>query len=262
MIKINKSEKIPITLSKKGKEETEKLKKEYDKGVRSFTFSKAIYGAPSVKSQLKEEQFRKCCFCESINRAYEDVEHFRPKGAWMQKEGEALSETGYYWLAYDWSNLLFSCKVCNISFKKNHFPLSDASNRTINHHGNLELEEVLLINPSLEDPEDHIYFKGVDPFAHNNSKKGVSSINILGLRVNDSMSKVQRVHAEELHDRRMHLYETLKQVYILATKAFPEELRVGAQALLAKAQQPNAEYSLMIKCALKDEFKYGEIHHL
>jgi hypothetical protein len=39
--------------------------------------------------------------------------HYRPKGGFRQRRSGVLKVPGYYWLAYDWRNLLVSCAVCN-----------------------------------------------------------------------------------------------------------------------------------------------------
>ncbi len=67
-----------------------------------------------AKKQLKKESHGKCAYCEAPTAvvAHGDVEHFRPKSK-------------YWWLAYCYDNYLFSCQLCNQSFKGNEFPLGD-----------------------------------------------------------------------------------------------------------------------------------------
>ena len=91
-------------------------------------FDSGIYGQKSVKDALQKAQHDKCAFCESkiTHIAYGDVEHFRPKAGYRQEPKDPLVRPGYYWLAYEWSNLLFCCQLCNQRFKGNHFPLADA----------------------------------------------------------------------------------------------------------------------------------------
>ena len=63
-----------------------------------------------AKKQLKKETHGKCAYCEASTAvvAHGDVEHFRPKSR-------------YWWLAYCYDNYLYSCQICNQSFKSNHF---------------------------------------------------------------------------------------------------------------------------------------------
>jgi hypothetical protein len=66
-----------------------------------------------VKSQLAAMQHIKCCYCDKREEQakYRDVEHYRPKSV-------------YWWLAWTWENLLFSCVDCNREYKRDQFPLS------------------------------------------------------------------------------------------------------------------------------------------
>lgn len=130
----------------------------------------------SVWTELKNWLFanvfdNKCAYCEDNVRAssYGDGEHYRPKGN-VTVKGESgkrravagrggRDHPGYYWLAYDWRNLLPCCDRCNVA-KSDQFPVAgrhvhepapapDALDR---------LEQPLLINPYLEDPGRHLVF--------------------------------------------------------------------------------------------------------
>lgn len=72
-----------------------------------------------------------------------DVEHYRPKGGYLDPDG-TLCQPGYYWLAADWNNLFPSCIDCNREReqimvkgqakklgKANKFPLVDAGEAEI-----------------------------------------------------------------------------------------------------------------------------------
>lgn len=82
--------------------------------------------------------YRKCAYCERmISGAQPDAEHFRPKGSVKIKSGGRLEKAsgfiddpltgtprrvvhpGYFWLAYDWRNLVPACKFCNSGKGKN-----------------------------------------------------------------------------------------------------------------------------------------------
>lgn len=106
---------------------------------------KDFYKADDVRTQLWEDQHYKCAYCESrISKEYKDVEHYRPKSK-------------YYWLGHDWNNLLYSCEICNRSYKKTKFPLKNEANR-VTAPGCLDGEEPLIINPAFDDPANHIRF--------------------------------------------------------------------------------------------------------
>src|SRR5262249_50347678 len=66
----------------------------------------------------------KCAYCEGALAADQpgDVEHYRPKGRIKDDagkivtvliDGEEVEHPGYWWLAYEWTNLLPSCIDCN-----------------------------------------------------------------------------------------------------------------------------------------------------
>jgi uncharacterized protein (TIGR02646 family) len=176
MVKIEKSAAAPAVLVTKGKQAIQDLCALYDsdpaayhsdtgkpeKKIQKFTFDSSLYGHESVKEQLKADQGGKCCYCEAPFTAngYGDVEHFRPKAAYLATNQDKLTYPGYYWLAYAWSNLIFSCQICNQQFKKNHFALADESKRATNHHAHdaLPHEEPLLIDPTTDDPEAHLTY--------------------------------------------------------------------------------------------------------
>lgn len=154
--------------------------------IRKMSIDNKIYGDQTVKSALIQDQHEKCCFCEAkfIANGYGDVEHFRPKKAYKKKGDRKLTYPGYYWLGYDWNNLLFSCQICNQKYKKNEFPLSDESTRVQDHNFNhlLSQEATLLINPITENPENFVRFREEVPYPVNDNEKGKESIRFFGLK--------------------------------------------------------------------------------
>ena len=73
----------------------------------------------------KNGPFRgKCAYCEQeiYGDQHVDMEHFRPHSSvsdlnWIRvrvvMDGVEIAHPGYYWLAYDWKNLLPACVLCN-----------------------------------------------------------------------------------------------------------------------------------------------------
>jgi hypothetical protein len=141
---------------------------------------------PAINSDLYKAQKTaffelfngKCAFCEApISPVYFDVEHFRPKSGVTEEDGtkatyvddygEVREHPGYYWLAYDWRNLLPSCPDCNrptpdSGGKRNYFPLktpADGSKPFRAHRPGDEVEEEpLFVHPWFEDPTKHFAF--------------------------------------------------------------------------------------------------------
>lgn len=81
---------------------------------------------PDVRGVLYAMQGRVCAYCGAdISEAGIDVEHYRPKGNVL----EDPEHGGYWWLAYELTNYMLSCTICNQRQKKDRFPLLDAAQR-------------------------------------------------------------------------------------------------------------------------------------
>ena len=191
----HKNTQQPDVLQQNGPDETQKLIAAVDGGNDSPTFD-PLYRRADVKAQLKSDQNDKCAYCErKINGDYGAVEHYRPKGGWQQNRGDQLEKPGYYWLAYEWSNLLYSCDECNTSYKMNLFPLAKPADRDIEHR-DVSREQPLLVNPTTEDPGAFIgfhkemavprVFDGVP------SDKGRKTIEVLELNSRLSLKQARR----------------------------------------------------------------------
>lgn len=157
MNRLEKTKKVPDSLVRYGTQETEKLRACVAAG-KALDFKPSIYAAPDVKMLLKKNQNGKCAYCERyFNGDYGAVEHFRPKAAYQVKGEKHLYKPAYYWLAYDWDNLLYSCSECNASYKKNFFPLVDEGMRDIVHE-NIASEQPLLLNPAKDEIGEYMEF--------------------------------------------------------------------------------------------------------
>jgi uncharacterized protein (TIGR02646 family) len=95
----------------------------------------------------------RCMYCEDSQGT--TIDHFWPKAAHPD-------------LAFDWTNYLLGCSGCNSNFKRDQFPV-DA------------LGDPLLINPTEEDPLDHLAFSPSTGRYQPISSKGQSSVDVFGL---------------------------------------------------------------------------------
>lgn len=240
MVKLDKTGiPIPVALQpgSKGDIATRQLMADFDAGVREFEFDSTIYGHSSVKLALVTLQHGKCCFCESTIRHIMpgDVEHFRPKAGYFVQTENALSKPGYYWLAYNFSNLYLSCEICNRTFKKNYFPLTNEATRVRSHHNHADLinENPLLIHLEEDDPSDHLEFSREVPIGKD--LKGTTTIDRLGLDRN------------ELNTERLNYYEIMA---FIADKARTGDSK--ALQIIKKAALSTERYSLMIRCNFAD----------
>ncbi|WP_162054754.1 HNH endonuclease family protein [Pontibacter pamirensis] len=209
-----------------------------------FEFSSDIYAHDTVKELLKHIQSHKCCFCEAkiTHISYGDVEHFRPKAAYKQDENSNLEYPGYFWLAYEWSNLYLSCQICNGRNKLNYFPLEDNLNRANPLLRDIALEDPSFIDPGGNiNPEDHISFHGAIP--ESSTAKGTITIKYLGL------------DREELNEDRLESLARLRAleniVEITADSIKAPEARKRFLDLLETCVSEWSEYSSMFKCNFK-----------
>ena len=247
MNKIFKKEEAPVVLRTKGVELRDSLIAQADAGETKLCFNSNVYAHDSVKEQLMEDQHGKCAYCEQYkNGDFGCVEHYRPKGGYDLGSGTPLQQPGYYWLAYDWKNLLFSCSECNTSYKRNHFPLVNENARDI-EHSDITNEEPAIINPVTTDPGDHIEFsefiirpKVVDG---QESIQGKTTIGVF--RLNDR---------KDLKERRRNAWESYNRELI--KKAIFQKLNnVDGVALcdetLEQMKDDEAEFCGMFKYQVK-----------
>lgn len=245
MIRVRKPVEPPEILAGKGEAEDLGNRTRYegdsapfDSGAVVFSFAKSIYGHRSVKKALITAQHGKCAFCESKIQhiAYGDVEHFRPKAGYRQREDDPLGRPGYYWLAYDWGNLYLGCQLCNQRYKKNLFPLIDDRLRCRNHLGDLTREQPSFVDPGgADDPQSHIEFAAEQPRARNGSQVGAATIQALGLG------------REELRERRFDRYRMLAALKNITQLLPDEEEGREAALILADSVEDRAEYASMAR---------------
>ncbi|MGE7923341.1 hypothetical protein ACQKND_09160 [Viridibacillus arvi] len=184
------------------KGERAKIVKYMEKDNRTWddlknVFSFKVYSNETVKNQLKIDFYSKCAFCESLfmRNSYGEVEHWRPK----KGVTENPKHKGYYWLASDWDNLLWACRICNSTkYKGTHFPLKDKTKRSYKSTHKLSEEDPMLLNPCNPNIkiEDHLYYKPNGMIVDKTSK-GKTSIKLYGLMRADLQAERQR-HALEL----------------------------------------------------------------
>ncbi len=257
MIRIHKSETIPQRLLIEGNAKQEQHCTDYEgdpeayqSGEKQFNFDRNIYAHTTVKDSLIRDQHEKCCYCERLIGTDGDVEHFRPKSAIQNKPGDPLQKPGYYWLAYNWQNLYFSCKPCNQTYKRNLFPLQTPTNRATNHESNVEQEDSALISPCKEDPETMIGFRGEVPYAIDGCEKGTITIEVLNLRN----------HNKEARRKHLHNLKTLyDSINLLMQKRHdPESQRMVTRIKqkLEESTQPQAEFSAAARSAISTQFQY------
>jgi hypothetical protein len=115
----------------------------------------------------------KCAYCEGkhADGFPSDVEHYRPKKE-VTDGRTAVAHPGYFWLAYEWWNLLLSCRHCNSPHRDKGLKHPGKSCEFRVRGGRVDrpgddpaqwvkellAERPLLLNPYFDDPAEHIAF--------------------------------------------------------------------------------------------------------
>ena len=243
MIRIHRAKPAPAVLRRLGPPQTEldcaayeQAPEEYRSGRQRFS-DKRHYSKKAVKDVLRKMHHDKCCYCETklATPAYLHVEHFRPKAAVRQNRAEDTEFPGYYWLAYCWENLLLACFDCNTTYKDTVFPLENPAQRARSHNDDLTKERQRFVNPTAEDPRDHIRF--VDDLPVAQTECGRHTIEGLGLR------------RPALTEERLQWFRIIK-THIAIVKAMPspdiEALQGEAARFVEQAMQVDSKFSSMV----------------
>jgi hypothetical protein len=168
--------------------EQRKIKDRLYKGARRF---------------LLAATHKKCAYCETHLPPQErtgDVEHYRPKGrvrdrhgkiVMVQQVGGDTPHPGYFWLAYDYRNLLPVCGACNrrardaregrLTGKGDIFPMLD--DWYAGDPDGISDEKPSLLNPWLarDDPSGHLSFDPKTGLVMGRTDRGRQTIELLGL---------------------------------------------------------------------------------
>lgn len=155
-----------------------------------------------------------------------------------------LHKPGYYWLAYSWDNLLYSCSECNTSYKRNHFPLVDETTRNISSR-DIEQETPILLHPALENVGDYLAFARNQLIAKDGSPKDTQrargTIELLGL------------NRPELLQRRRQCWEKYEDycgIREIALAKGDVEMVDLCNSVIAKMASEGAEFTGMFRYQL------------
>ncbi len=201
----------------------------------------------SIKEDLKKLYHNKCAFCESkLNEIPNDsyqftVEHFRPK----------KGTNSYFWLGYEWSNLMPSCQKCNgkkddnfrlpNKRKKQKLPLKTENGQKIidlercrADGEELLAENPFLLHPELENPMDFLAFdiNKLGYFIENiQNKRAKYTIDLCQLNRSDLWEKRKKIYDNfltELKDKLVELVEIYGADYT------EKELKFGFHSIFKK----------------------------
>lgn len=235
-----------------------------------------VYAAPEVQRALEKLFFDKCAYCEGkpVATGDWDVEHFRPKGRVAERDGHP----GYYWLAYEWTNLYLSCQHCNqkradrarwgdtslaagpAAGKLDQFPLFDETTRALAHGDDVRLETPLLLDPCRDEPERHIRFSPLgDALAVDGSRRGDVSIQVFHLR-----RKRLKDRRRERIERVVTALRRIEELKVFVESLEPVAAEVGRAHVVAAFDDFHAnfladscDYAAAGRWVLRDPTSFG-----
>lgn len=152
----------------------------------------------------------KCAYCDTFidDNQHGHVEHYRPKNRVRNEDNSAIEveypkfgkveHLGYFWLAYDWQNLLPACDLCNGRGSRDNIPFGKSDRFPVKHQRahlpfGEAVEEPLLLDPTRQDPAGHLDFS-LDGFLRGLTEEGECTIRLLGLNVRERLPR-ERVAA-------------------------------------------------------------------
>lgn len=149
----------------------------------------------------------KCAFCESklTGDVLKFISHYRPRPQ-------------YYWLSYEWSNLLLCCEDCQAAKRSSEFPIENEVNRlnampqSNSLHWQLNSTELrnehpLLLNPEIDMPEEEFKF----------SPDGKISRAYIGSRGFDTL-RICKLNRTSLVSSRSKVVKNFYNSFVSATK--------------------------------------------
>jgi uncharacterized protein (TIGR02646 family) len=137
-----------------------------DEAIYKGKYNTNSEGFGDVQQQLKDLYHNKCAYCESYTYKPR-IEHYRPKGRvsdynfQTRKFQKVRNHNGYYWLCYEWTNLVPSCHFCNSveNGKSDRFPIMPTSQRAFLPSDSITNEQPYLLQPEIDNPENYLGFQ-------------------------------------------------------------------------------------------------------
>jgi hypothetical protein len=212
------------------------------------------------RDRLLAATHQKCAYCElslTVGQRKGDVEHYRPKGAVRRLDGKVvkvlrdgveIDHPGYYWLAYDFHNLLPACIACNRragdaasgtnTGKSDIFP-------TLDDHWAARPEEVpaeqpALLNPWLDNPAEHLVFDPDTGVVAGITERGRITVRLLGLN-RDGLPEQRKKACEDVR----------RTVQISIGDAARDDVRPADLSTLLAVKDGSAEYAAACRVAAR-----------
>jgi len=224
-----------------------------------------------VEDKLAISYKNKCAYCERICKA--DIEHYRPKN-----KVTGVTHDGYYWLCYEWTNLIPSCITCNREgAKHNHFPIigKRVSKPAFLTSGELDLEKFkanssplieeipYLLHPEVDHPDTYFEFeiddknkgiriKGIDNDSRGERTIKICKLNRLEIRldrklrvIDDFIEGVRFIYARYSHDEN--------------TEFLLDSLEAAIKLLKVKSNNDEKDHTLLRKYMVRNSNNFIKI---
>ena len=181
-----------------------------------------------TRTYLHKYYHKKCAYCE-MRETKPEIEHYRPK-----KSVTGTDHNGYYWLCYEWSNLIPSCRYCNTEGGKvSQFPIMGKRvyKPTLINDTELDVEKNIAKNAPLIDekpyllhPEIDIEFDSFLAFKINDKKAGIDIEGIDDLKRGEETIKICNLNRENVKVNRLEaVYQPFKEKLIGIFDAEPDD---------------------------------------
>lgn len=209
-----------------------------------------------IRYILRKLYHNKCAYCEKTEYK-PDVEHYRPK-----KRITKVIGNGYYWLCYEWTNLLPACSECNSKNGKwNQFPVlgQRVSSPLFLADGNLDFsaclansvhlqrERPFLLHPEVDIPENYfrLNWENGELIGIDSEGRGNQTIEICDLQRGNLIVK-REVIIHDFTKRIMSIFEDFRNNDI-SVKALERKILENLVFLIEKTNI-NTEHSLVYLC--------------
>ena len=169
--------------------------------------------------------FKGCCaYCEGKfdDTSYAQIDHFKPKSLFPE-------------LCFDYNNMNYSCEKCN-NYKSNKF-------------------NEKLINPSEENPEEHLKFEKV--YFTSLDENGEITLNLLGINNEDRLIKKKEKY-EEIR-RKIEIITNVLEKIIDNFEIIDDSLMMLLNANIQDIEKSfclESEFSTMVRHNFKNDYEY------
>lgn len=217
----------------------------------------------TVRDALKKLYKNKCAYCEKLSHA-PSIDHHRPKNKVL---GSDRLNLGYYWLGYEWSNLLPCCTDCNsITTKGSRYPILGTRNNKPPSIGNPAItdftlfaynssfnntENPLLLHPEYCNPKNHFKFDKQGKII-GKTQKGSETIKVLKLDNPDLNGWRRKIYNDHLAKLKNIIRKFFKPVNPITESQFEDFISDWVADLIDEAYNDALEYTLFRKFLLKE----------